>query len=532
MNREKTVRSNADRIPLRRLAVSALLLVLAARPGASAAETWELLAPMRVVHLDNGMTFLLYPTRRAPIFTGIVRYDVGGKDELPGQTGIAHMFEHMAFKGTPLIGTTDWAAEQQALGRVETAARVFDRERERLIDMETDEAALAEQLAPIKAELAAAQADAGQYVVKNEFDEIYQREGATGLNAFTSQDCTTYYVSLPVNRLDLWARMESERLMQPVMREFYAERDVVMEERRMRQDSSPVGRLWELTMATAFVAHAYQYPTIGWAADIRNLKADGAMSFFRRHYRPDQALGVLVGDLDVEKTTTLLRETFGKIPAAQGDVERTRVPEPPQMGERRALLRLDATPTILMAWHKPTIPNVDDVRSQALMEVLAGGRSARWFELLVKQRRLAAEIEAFSGPGDAEPNLFVLYATPQGETTLDELEKAIRDEVAALREKPVAADELARALKRLRANTTRALENNSGLAMQLAETAQISGDPYYLERRLRQLETVTPEDLLAFARQYLIDDNLTVTRIEPPMRAQSEGEAGATPNGG
>jgi predicted Zn-dependent peptidase len=506
-------------------AAAALLFALMAMramtnaSGAGATETadWELLAPLRVVQLDNGMTFLLYPNKRAPVFTGVIRFDVGGKDEIPGETGIAHMFEHMAFKGTDRIGTTNWEAEKQALTHVDEAAVAYDAERERLIDEGVESEALQEQLAPLKKALAEAQAEAARYVVKDEFDQIYQREGANGLNAYTSQDCTTYFVSLPSNRIELWAKMESERLSEPAMREFYSERDVVMEERRMRQDSSPVGQLWELTMATAFVAHPYQYPTIGWASDIRNLKAERAMDFFREAYRPDRAVGVLVGDLDVEKTTALLRETFGKIPVPPAAAfERRIVPEPEQRGERRAVLRLDATPTLLMAWHKPTIPDVDDARAAALMEVLAGGRSARWFEKFVKETRVAAEIEAFSGPGEAEPNLFIVYATPQGAATLDALEAAIREDVARLREEPIEADVLERAKKRLRANATRGLESNEGLAVQLAETAQIGGDPYYLERRLRQLEAVTPEDLRAFAEHYLTDENLTVGLLLPP----------------
>jgi predicted Zn-dependent peptidase len=284
----------------------------------------------------------------------------------------------------------------------------------------------------------------------------------------------------------------------------------------MRRDNNPVGRLWESTMAAAFIAHPYGYPIIGWEADIRNLKAGQAERFFETHYRPERAVGVLVGDLDVERTRDLLRRTFGRIAVGNAlDETRHILPEPRQLGERRTQVRLPASPTLIMAWHKPAAPDPADLRAEALMEVLTGGRSSRWFERFVKQERLAAEIGAFSGPGDAQPNLFMVFAYPQGETTLARLEQEVRDQVALLRAEPVDATELESAKKRLRADTIRTLETNKGLALALAETAQLSGDPYYLERRLRELEQLTPADLMDFARTWLTDDNLTVGTLQP-----------------
>jgi predicted Zn-dependent peptidase len=505
---------------VRWIVLTAILMMpcgLAARPfeAAGPPADLELLAPLVVERLDNGMTFLLYPNRRAPVFAGVIRVDVGGKDEHLGITGLSHMFEHMAFKGTTTVGTRDWRAEQKALARVEREAAAYDARRNELERAAMDPKRMQETLAPLKERFEAAQDGARQYVVANEFDEIYDRAGGNGENAFTSQDCTTYYINLPSDRLELWARMESDRLQRPAMREFYAERDVVMEERRMSQDSNPIGRLWELTMATAFVAHPYGYPVIGWAEDIRNLSASEARAFFETRYTPERTLGVLVGDFDVDGARRLLRETFGRIPAG-GDEARHVVPEPPQDGERQARLRLAASPVLMMAWHKPNLPDPADVRAEVLGQVLTGGRAARWFEKFVKRDRLAAEIETFTAPGDAAPNLFMVYASPQGATTLDALEKAIREAVARLREDLVTEEELARAKKGLRAETVRALETNMGLAMRLAETAQVSGDPWYLERRLRQIEAVTAGELRDFARTYLIDTNLTIGRLEPP----------------
>ncbi len=513
-----------------RAILTLLLALVLAIPAAAApapeppaeAQPYELLAELEVVRLDNGMTFLLYPTRRAPIVSGVIRYDVGGKDEKPGQTGIAHMFEHMAFKGSSRIGTRDYAAEREVLDRLEAEALRLNELRRRLDRPDHDREQLEAELAATLQRLAELQAEAGQYVVSNEFDEIYNREGGTGMNAMTSADATTYFISLPANRLELWARMESERLLDPVMREFYSERSVVQEERRMRRDNSPVSQLWDLTLAVAFQASPYAYPVIGWEDDIARLTATEAREFYRTHYTPDRAVGVIVGDIDVDQTAQLLRDTFGRIPPRPDDLILPRIPsEPPQNGLRRAQLALDAQPTLLMGWHKPSAPHPDDLRAELLMQVVSGGRSARWFEKLVKQQRLAADVSAFSGPGEALDNLFMIYATPAGDTTLDQLEAAILAEVAQLAAEPVTEAEIERARKMLRADAIRGLETNMGMALQLASAAQIGGDPFYLEERLRQLERVTPAELQQFAAQYLVERNLTIARIAPPAAEQA-----------
>lgn len=493
---------------------------LPARPipaDVEAPENLELLAPMQVERLDNGMTFLLYPNDRAPIFSGVIKFDVGGKDEVPGKSGIAHMFEHMAFKGTTTFGSTDIEAELKALRVVEQSAYAHDNARNLALSKGLEGKELEAAIKPEKDAFLAAREAAAQYVVKDEFDAIYNREGANGMNATTSQDATTYFISLPSNRLPLWAAMESDRLLHPVLREFYSERDVVMEERRMRNDNSPFGKLWEATNASAYTAHPYGYPVIGWEEDIRNLKATNAQDFFSTHYTPGRGVGVLVGDFDVEETRELLREKFGRLPASPAGQLRNRiVPEPEQEGERRVSVELDATPILLMAWHKPCAPDPADVRSEVLEQVLTGGRSARWFEMFVKEQRIASDVGCFTGPGDYEPNMLMVYATPQGDTPLDAVEKAIREDLTALKDELIDGETLTRAKKMLRADTLREFETNMGLALSLAKMAQIGGDPWYLERRMNQLDAVTAEDLRGFVRAYLVDRNLTVGEIQRP----------------
>jgi predicted Zn-dependent peptidase len=240
---------------MRRTAVCAVFaaagLLLASVPAsrAQSLETFE--KRVTVKTLDNGLTLIVCERPEAPVFSFFTHVDVGGDREVPGITGIAHMFEHMAFKGTDRIGTTDFAAEQAALEKVERAYAAYDGERRKPLGRDDKKAAELEKA--WKDAIAAADA----YVVKNEFGEIVDREGGVGLNAFTNADETGYFFSFPSNRLELWAYLESERFLKPVMREFYKERDVVMEERRMRTESQPIGRLVEQTLAAAFTAHSY-----------------------------------------------------------------------------------------------------------------------------------------------------------------------------------------------------------------------------------------------------------------------------------
>ena len=224
--------------------------------------------------LDNGLTALVCERPEAPVFSFFTHVDVGADREVPGITGLAHMFEHMAFKGTDKIGTNDYAAEKAALEKIETAYDSYDRERRR--EVGRNEKKVAELEKAWKDAVAAAD----QYVVKNEFGEIVEREGGVGLNAFTGSDETAYFYSFPSNRVELWAYLESERFLHPAMREFYKERDVVFEERRLRTDSQPTGRLIEQFLTAAFTAHSYGHPVVGWASDLQAFSATDAMNFY------------------------------------------------------------------------------------------------------------------------------------------------------------------------------------------------------------------------------------------------------------
>ena len=251
------------------------------------------------LRLSNGLRVLVFPRKQAPVFSGHIWVKVGSVNETPGVTGVSHMFEHMAFKGSEVIGTKDYREEEKLLEKLDA-----------LMSGGLDGPEAMEQAKDLRAKLETLWEN-------NEFSRIYQKAGAVGLNAATGKDYTFYLVSLPSTAFELWCWMESDRLLNPVVRQFYKERAVVAEERRMRVDDNPGGMLYEALLATAFWAHPNRLPTIGWASDLHQLKADDVKKFYAKYYRPDNMVVALVGDLDAETIRPLLEKYFGRIPCTQ-----------------------------------------------------------------------------------------------------------------------------------------------------------------------------------------------------------------------
>src|SRR6201993_2718200 len=258
--------------------------------------------------LPNGLTILICERPEAPVFSFYTLVDTGSVQDPMGKTGLAHMFEHMAFKGTDKIGTTNYAAEKEALAKVETAYAAYIAERDKSIGRDENKV---KELEKARKD---AVAEAQKYVKPNEFGEIVEREGGEGMNANTSDDETNYFYSFPSNRLELWAYLESERFLHPVMREFYKERDVVVEERRMRTDSNPIGRLVEQFINTSFQAHPYHRPTVGWMSDLNSFSATDAQKFFDEYYIPSNMVVAVVGDVKASETIPIVEKYFGRLP--------------------------------------------------------------------------------------------------------------------------------------------------------------------------------------------------------------------------
>jgi predicted Zn-dependent peptidase len=480
--------------------------------------------------LPNGLTIIICERHDAPVFSYNTFVDAGDVDDPSGDSGLAHMFEHLAFKGTSQIGTTDYAAEKAALGKVEAANDAY--EAEYLKPVGRDEKKLAE----LKQAFVDAQAEAEKYVVPNQFTEVAEANGANGLNAETGMDDTEYYWSMPENRLQLWAWLESSRLADTVPREFYKERDVVMEERRMRVDSDPVGRLVEQFAATAYVAHPYGRSDIGWPSEVSQITATEAMDFHKKYYVASNIVVAIVGDVDPKTAMPMLEKYFGRVPGGPKPEELTTV-EPRQFAEKSVVVSEQTQPFYIEGYHRPDYRDPDDAVYDAITDILSNGRVSRLYRSLVEQQQIAAEAEGFSGyPGDKYPNLFAVYAVPLPGHTPAEMRDAIHKEIEKLKTADVTDAELEMYKTRARADLLRGLADNQGLANSLAEYETRYGDWRELFLQLDRVDKVTKADIRRVANQVFIPSNRTSAEIdtEPQAAPVQPGDAqkpSEAPNG-
>ncbi len=469
---------------------------------------------VQVKTLPNGLTVLFLSRPEAPVFSFFTVVDAGDAQDPDGKTGLAHMMEHMAFKGTDQIGTTNYPEEKKALAKVEEIYALYDRENNRRVNRDE------KKIAELKAQWEKARQAADQYVVKNEFGEIIERNGGVGLNASTSLDHTQYFYSLPSNRLELWAYLESERFLQPVMREFYKERDVVMEERRMRTDSSPTGRLVEQFLSIAYDGSPYHRPGIGYATDLKHFSATDAATFFKTHYVPSNMVVAVVGDLDAAKTFALVEKYFGRIPSGPKPEEFVTA-QTKQNSERTLVLHDPSQPFYLEGYQKPDYLDKDDVVYSVISGVMSEGRTSRLYRSLVRDKRIAVAAAGFSGfPGDKYRNLYAFYAVPSHGHSAAEVGSAIHEAIDSLKRDGVTPDELKMVKTRSKATLLRSLANNQGLAIKLAENQLKYGDWRELFRRIDKIDAITNDDVKRVANQIFVDTNRTVGILETNSAAK------------
>jgi len=471
--------------------------------------TWALSLKDRVkgYTLKNGMRVLLLERHYSPTVSFFTNFKVGSVDEYPAISGTAHLLEHMLFKGTKTLGTRDYTGEKEILDEIDMIGVKLDVEK--LKGKETDQGRINE----LGAELARLQKKHKKYVIKDEIDSIYSKNGAVGFNASTSYDLTRYRVSLPSNRIELWAKIESDRMLNPVFREFYSERDVVTEERRQRIESNPEGKLFESFMAEAFMVHAYRRPIVGWGSVVKFLNKEDTENFFRTYYAPNNAVVAIVGDIDPVVVLDIMKRYFEGIPS-QLPPPSTPLQEPEQEGERRVQVRFDANPRLIIGYHKPTLPDFDDYVFDVIDGILSRGRTSRFYKKLIEKEKIAVSINTTNGlPGARYPNLFAIFATPRHPHTNAELEDAIYRQIDALKTKPIEEKELRKIKNQLQADFIRSLNSNSGLASMLSYFQTVAGDWRYIEDQLDVVERITSEDIMKVANKYFIKDNRTVAML-------------------
>ena len=466
--------------------------------------------------LANGLTVLMVERHQTPVVSLNMTFRVGGVNEQIGQTGLAHLYEHMAFKGTRTVGTKSYEKERPLLEELFRVGTELEQRQRDLTKRNQEKPASPEEhgvIERLQKRFTELQEQAGQFVAGNEMALLYQRHGGVGLNASTGKDLTRYMISLPANRLPLWAALEADRMAHPVLREFYKERGVVMEERRLRNDDSPNGLLFETFTSAAFRAHQYGIPTIGWESDILSLTPADTEAFFKSHYGPDNATIAIVGDINPKEVMALIEQTFGKIPAAPRQPQIVTV-EPPQRGERRVEVEFDAEPSVAIGFHKPALGYPDDYVFDVIDAVLTEGLTSRLYANLVRDQRIAASVNSDSNyPGVRSPNLFVFSATPLAPHTTAEVEAAIYAELERLKTEPVSAKELEKVLNNLDADLVRALRFNGGLASQLALYQTVAEDWRYALKARDKIAAVTPADIQRVAVEYFTKTNRTVATL-------------------
>ncbi|MBI1922782.1 insulinase family protein [Candidatus Poribacteria bacterium] len=457
--------------------------------------------------MSNGMKFIILERHQAPVFSGYIYVNVGSADEVIGNTGIAHVFEHMAFKGTTTLGTKDYEKEKAIMDKMD---EVYDQLRAEWVKGKNADA---EKLKQLKAEFEELQEEAAQYSNGEEFSQVLESAGAVGVNATTSADSTEYFYSLPSNKVELWMALESERFLEPVMREFFKEKDVIKEERRMRVESRPIGRLIEELIGMTYLAHPYGHPIIGHMSDINTTTRAEALKFFEAHYAPSNMVAAIVGDVKTDEVIQMAEKYFGRIPP-RPNPPLVETAEPKQLGERRVKIVEPTQPFIAIAYHKPEVRHPDDAVFDAITDILASGRTSRLYKKLVRDEKISISAGAFPGyPGEKYPTLFIFYSFPAQGHTNAENEGMILAEIEKLKTELVSESELKKVKTLAKAGLIRSLRSNNGLAGMLCTSEFLLGDWRELFKSLDRIEKVTAEDIKRVANEYFVDSNRTVAEI-------------------
>jgi predicted Zn-dependent peptidase len=455
--------------------------------------------------LDNNIKFIVLENKKAPIISFVTYVDVGGVNEPDRQTGVAHFLEHLAFKGTPEIGTNNYEEEKIILAKMD---QVFDQIKQAQKDNNQ------EKLNQLNTQLEALNLQASQFVKQNEFGQIVEIEGGVGLNAATSADATVYFYNFPSNKLELWMYLESGRFLNPVFREFYTEKQVILEERKLRTDNSPIGKMVEAFLDTAFSQHPYKRPVIGYETDIANLTRENVQDFFEAYYGGSNITIAIVGDVNPQEVKTMAQKYFGRFPTTTKPASLT-ITEPKQTQTKEVTIKYPSQPIYFEGYHIPDLNHPDYVVYDILGSILSDGRTSRLYKSLVEDKKVALTATGFTGfPGDKYPNLMLFYGLSAPDRTLEELQTALHSEIEKLKTQPVEEEELERVKTQAKANLLRGLNSNAGMARLLTEYQAKTGDWRNLFTSLDDISAVTVEDIQRVAKETFIPQNKTIGKLE------------------
>ncbi len=467
---------------------------------------------VKAVVLDNGMTLLLVNKPGAPnIAAGWVAH-VGSANERPGITGISHLFEHMMFKGSKIIGTKDNTIDSNLRKQLDTIRdQMFVEERTQRLKVRTglaksmsDKSLQTKKMDDLKSSFQVLIKKQRENIVKDEFDKIYTEAGGSGMNAFTNEDMTVYFNQVPKNKLELWFWMESERLYQPVFREFYSERDVVFEERRMRTESTPTGQPDEVFNSLFWRGSTYGWPVVGWPSDIAAITRKQAENYFNIFYAPNNITVAIVGDFDQAQALKFAKKYFGRIPRGKTTPPDVITMRTPQNGEVTYTAKVDAPPSATSAFHTTAFAGKDDPALQVLESIL-NGRTGRFYKRLVLQDKIATSVNA-SADSRKYDGMFSISASGNSDTTPAQLRTALLDEIEKIKKNGVSQKELQKVKNNLGASKFRRLREPFRV---LIELLYIDGlrkwnviDDYF-----DRIMLVTNNDIIRVTKTYFTAEN-------------------------
>ncbi|MCI0696045.1 insulinase family protein [candidate division KSB1 bacterium] len=465
--------------------------------------------------LDNGLKLILVKRTGDPSVACGMAFKVGSVNERPGITGISHLFEHMMFKGTTTIGTKDYNADKKIMAQQDSMKALLRQEESKMRTMERlgqiDDMSKRENLTPRYRELEKVFDDLikqqREIIIKDELDRIYSKNGGAGLNAFTGEDVTFYIINVPANKLELYMWLESDRLLNPVFREFYSERDVVYEERRLRVESTPTGKYDEQFESLFWQSSPYTWPVIGWPSDLRAITKEQADEYFATYYAPNNCIVVMVGDLDYDEVIKMAARYFGRISRGKNEPPEVITTEVPQLAEKRMYAEAETNPEVRIWYHGVAHDHADEPALDVLTSILSG-KTGRLYKKLVLEKQIANNVSA-GVETRKYAGIIRLSGVVKDEHKPEEVEQAIYDEITKLQEEPAGAYELQKVKNQEAAGSFRRLQSNFFLMLQLG-IYEVNGDWNYINTYPPKVQAITASDVQRVAKKYFTRENRNV----------------------
>lgn len=461
----------------------------------------------KTIQLENGLTVIMINRGNSPTVALYIKFLVGAVDETPEEAGTAHLLEHMLFKGTKNVGTKDFETEEKYQTQIEVWGSKLDNlkleERSlRIRGIEPSEK-LKKDIEDYSRRLKNLILLQDQFILKNEDSYIYEQNGEVGFNAYTSQDVTNYQIQLPNNRLEVWAKLESDRLKNPILREYYTERDVVIEERRMRTEDSGAGVLRERFFSIAYESHPYRKPVIGYNSGIGFLKVEDTKAFFKKHYTPNRMVISIVGQINFEETEQIVRKYFSDLkPGKPRDPYK--IEEQPFLGEKRFQVFHPSSSQMMIGFLKPPYPHKDNAAFEVLANILTHGTSSRLYKRLVIDKKLVSSIGAANGyPGERYQNFFVFFIRPNQNVKTELIEEEIWSEIKSIQENGVTNDELEKTKNQMIVDFVKTMDENSNIADMTSYYHLLYGDWSSLFGQYKSILEAKSSDIQAILKEYI-----------------------------